>query len=138
MFCHPDALAAGLARSVRNAPPGPQRTRLAAEHSRRAAAAAEVAAAFERRQERNALKRAFAAWERVAESGRRPGGEMLKKVRLEYEKRKEEEKKSGGSGEEAQRWKQDLLERMSVAIAKGNQAMLAKHGPDGLSRWADA
>ena len=40
MFCHPDALAAGLALSVRAAPPGPLRARLAAEHARRRTAVA--------------------------------------------------------------------------------------------------
>ena len=38
--CHPDALAAGLALSVRAAPPGPLRARLAAEHARRRTAVA--------------------------------------------------------------------------------------------------
>ena len=33
---------------------------------------------------------------------------------------------SGGFGRKGS-WKQDVLERMSIAIAKGNHAMLAKH-----------
>ena len=37
-----------------------------------------------------------------------------------YHARKKEEKKSGGNGWESQRWKQDLLERALMAIAKGN------------------
>ena len=40
MCCHPDALAAGLALSVRAAPPSPLRARLAAEHARRRTAVA--------------------------------------------------------------------------------------------------
>ena len=47
--------------------------------------------------------------------------EMLQK---EYHAKKKEEKKSGGNGWESQRWKQDLLERASIAIAKGNYNML--------------
>ena len=46
------------------------------------------------------------------------------KVSAEYHTRKKQEKKSGGSGWESQRWKQDLLERASIAIAKGNHNML--------------
>ena len=42
----------------------------------------------------------------------------------EYHKRKKEEKKSGGDGWAAQRWKQDLLERVSISIACGNYNML--------------
>jgi len=34
------------------------------------------------------------------------------------------EKKSGGSGWLTQQWKQDLLERASISIAKGNYNML--------------
>ena len=61
MFCHPDALAAGLALSARAAPPGPLRARLAAEHARRTAVAGEIRAAAERRRERNLLKRSSMA-----------------------------------------------------------------------------
>ena len=61
MFCHPDALAAGLALSARAAPPGPLRARLAAEHARRNAVAGEIRAAAERRRERNLLKRSSMA-----------------------------------------------------------------------------
>ena len=61
MFCHPDALAAGLALSERAAPPGPLRARLAAEHARRTAVAGEIRAAAERRRERNLLKRSSMA-----------------------------------------------------------------------------
>ena len=43
---------------------------------------------------------------------------------MEYHAKKKEEKKSGGNGWESQRWKQDLLERASIAIAKGNYNML--------------
>ena len=56
MFCHPDALAAGLALSARAAPPGPLRARLAAEHARRAAVAGKIRADDERRREHNLLK----------------------------------------------------------------------------------
>ena len=41
----------------------------------------------------------------------------------EYHKRKKEEKKNGWA---AQRWKQDLLERVSISIACGTYNML--HG----------
>ena len=61
MFCHPDALAAGLALSARAAPPGPLRARLAAEHARRTAVAGEIRAAAERRRERNLLRRSSMA-----------------------------------------------------------------------------
>jgi len=61
MFCHPDALAAGLALSARAAPPGPLRARLSAEHARRTAVAGEIRAAAERRRERNLLKRSSMA-----------------------------------------------------------------------------
>ena len=61
MFCHPDALAAGLALSARAAPPGPLRARLVAEHARRAAVAGEIRADDERRRERNLLKRSSMA-----------------------------------------------------------------------------
>ena len=37
---------------------------------------------------------------------------------------KKEEKKSGGDGWAAQRWKQDMLERVSISIAVGNHNML--------------
>jgi len=76
MFCHPDALAAGLALSARAAPPGPLRARLAAEHARRTAVAGEIRAAAERRRERNLLKRSSmaevkspGAWSLVAAQG---------------------------------------------------------------------
>ena len=76
MFCHPDALAAGLALSERAAPPGPLRARLAAEHARRTAVAGEIRAAAERRRERNLLKRSSmaevkspGAWSLVAAQG---------------------------------------------------------------------
>ena len=42
----------------------------------------------------------------------------------EYEQRKKEEKAEGKSRWAAYRWKRDLLERMSIAIAKGNWALL--------------
>ena len=61
MFCHPDALAVGLALSARAAPPGPLRARLAAEHARRTAVASETRADDERRRERNLLKRSSMA-----------------------------------------------------------------------------
>ena len=48
----------------------------------------------------------------------------MKMLQMEYHARKKEEKKSGGNGWESQRWKQDLLERASIAIAKGNYNML--------------
>ena len=53
------------------------------------------------------------------------GEEMLKKVRLEYELCKKAERKDGGSGWLTQRWKQELLQRASIAIARGNHAMLS-------------
>ena len=43
--------------------------------------------------------------------------------------RKKEEKAEGKSGWAAYRWKRDLLERMSIAIAKGNWALLDAHTP---------
>ena len=55
------------------------------------------------------------------------GEAIMKVLTKEYHARKKQEKKSGGSGWESQRWKQDLLERMSVAIAKGNLALLDAH-----------
>ena len=55
------------------------------------------------------------------------GKVMLDKLELEYQVRKKQEKADGGSGWASQRWKQDLLERMSVAIAKGNWALLDAH-----------
>ena len=55
------------------------------------------------------------------------GKVMLDKLELEYQARKKQEKADGGSGWASQRWKQDLLERMSVAIAKGNWALLDAH-----------
>ena len=47
------------------------------------------------------------------------GEVMLNKLELEYEARKKQEKADGGSGWATVRWKQNLLEKMSVAIAKG-------------------
>lgn len=61
MFCHPDALAAGLALSARATPPGPLRARLTAEHARRTAVAEKIRADDERRRERNLLKRSSMA-----------------------------------------------------------------------------
>ena len=52
------------------------------------------------------------------------GEAIMKVLTKEYHARKKQEKKSGGSGWESQRWKQDLLERASIAIAKGNHNML--------------
>ena len=52
---------------------------------------------------------------------------MYEKLELEYEQRKKQEKADGGSGWATMRWKQDLLEKMSVAIAKGNRALLDAH-----------
>ena len=51
------------------------------------------------------------------------------KLDEEYERRKKEEKAEGKSGWAAYRWKRDLLERMSIAIAKGNWALLDAHTP---------
>ena len=51
------------------------------------------------------------------------------KLDEEYEQRKKEEKAEGKSGWAAYRWKRDLLERMSIAIAKGNWALLDAHTP---------
>ena len=72
MFCHPDALAAGLALSASAAPPGPLRARLAAEHARRAAAAREIRAATERRREHHQLKRSSIAKVLVGTGVKRP------------------------------------------------------------------
>ena len=55
------------------------------------------------------------------------GEVMLNKLELEYEARKKQEKADGGSGWATVRWKQNLLEKMSVAIAKGNWALLDAH-----------
>ena len=52
------------------------------------------------------------------------GETLMGKVRLEYERRRREEKKAGGSGWESQQWKQDLLERGSISIARSNYEML--------------
>ena len=52
------------------------------------------------------------------------GEAIMKVLTKEYHAKKKQEKKSGGSGWESQRWKQDLLERASIAIAKGNHNML--------------
>ena len=54
------------------------------------------------------------------------GKTIMAVLTKEYHKRKKEEKKSGGDGWAAQRWKQDLLERVSISIACGNYNML--HG----------
>ena len=51
------------------------------------------------------------------------------KLDEEYERRKKEEKAEGKRGWAAYRWQRDLLERMSVAIAKGNWALLDAHTP---------
>ena len=37
------------------------------------------------------------------------------------------EKKEGGTGWKAQRWKQDILERACISIAKSNYEMLRCH-----------
>ena len=55
------------------------------------------------------------------------GEVMFGKLELAYEARKKAEKAEGGSGWASQRWKQNLLEKMSVAIAKGNWALLDAH-----------
>ena len=52
------------------------------------------------------------------------GETIMEMLQKEYHAKKKEEKKSGGNGWESQRWKQDLLERASIAIAKGNYNML--------------
>ena len=52
------------------------------------------------------------------------GKTIMAVLTKEYHKRKKEEKKSGGDGWAAQRWKQDLLERVSISIACGNYNML--------------
>ena len=46
------------------------------------------------------------------------------RTQKEYHAKKKQEKKSGRSGWQTQRWKQDLLERASISIAKGNYNML--------------
>ena len=49
----------------------------------------------------------------------------LKRQRYRLSKaKKKQEKKSGGSGWQTQRWKQGLLERASISIARGNYKML--------------
>ena len=55
------------------------------------------------------------------------GKEMLKKLKVEYEERKKQEKKDGGSGWESIKWKQDLMERVSIAIARANYNLLSAH-----------
>ena len=52
------------------------------------------------------------------------GEAVMKVLQKEYHAKKKQEKKSGGSGWQTQRWKQDLLERASISIAKGNYNML--------------
>ena len=52
------------------------------------------------------------------------GEAIMKVLQKEYHAKKKQEKKSGGSGWLTQRWKQDLLERASISIAKGNYNML--------------
>ena len=61
--------------------------------------------------------------------GQSRGRTIYKKLDEEYEQRKKEEKAEGKSGWAAYRWKRDLLERMSIAIAKGNWALLDAHTP---------
>ena len=46
---------------------------------------------------------------------------------MEYEERKKQEKKDGGSGWESIKWKQDLMERVSIAIARANYNLLSAH-----------
>ena len=48
---------------------------------------------------------------------------------ISFEQRKKHEKEEGRSGWAAFRWKRDILERMSIAIAKGNWALLDAHTP---------
>ena len=55
------------------------------------------------------------------------GRTVYGKLDEEYEQRKKEEKAEGKSGWAAYRWERDLLERMSIAIAKGNWALLDAH-----------
>ena len=55
------------------------------------------------------------------------GGVMLKKLKKEYAEKRLAEKKEGGTGWKAQRWKQDILERASISIAKSNYEMLRCH-----------
>ena len=57
------------------------------------------------------------------------GQKIYAKLELEYEQRKKHEKEEGRSGWAAFRWKRDILERMSIAIAKGNWALLDAHTP---------
>ena len=57
------------------------------------------------------------------------GRTVYGKLDEEYERRKKEEKAEGKSGWAAYRWKRALLERMSIAIAKGNWALLDAHTP---------
>ena len=52
---------------------------------------------------------------------------MLKKLKKEYAEKRLAEKKEGGTGWKAQRWKQDILERASISIAKSNYEMLRCH-----------
>ena len=44
-----------------------------------------------------------------------------------YAEKRLAEKKEGGTGWKAQRWKQDILERASISIAKSNYEMLRCH-----------
>ena len=69
--------------------------------------------------------------ESAIQDGRVNIARAKKKRRLddEYEQRKKKEKAEGKSGWAAYRWKRDLLERMSIAIAKGNWALLDAHTP---------
>ena len=55
------------------------------------------------------------------------GGVMLKKLKKEYAEKRLAEKKEGGTGWKAQRWKQDILERACISIAKSNYEMLRCH-----------
>ena len=55
------------------------------------------------------------------------GDVMLKKLKKEYAEKRLAEKKAGGTGWKAQRWKQDILERASISIAKSNYEMLRCH-----------
>ena len=57
------------------------------------------------------------------------GNTICGKLDDEYGQRKKKEKAEGKSGWAAYRWKRDLLERISIAIAKGNWALLDAHTP---------
>ena len=62
------------------------------------------------------------------------GRTIYVKLDEEYEQRKKEEKAEGKSGWAAYRWKRDLLERMSIAIAKGtgrSSARTLRRAPSG-------